>query len=377
MHAGFVGTGNMGSPMAANVLKAGHRLTVYDVRPEATTELERLGAERPAALPALARAVRATLLSLPNERVVEAVVLGAPGAPGLVEGAQRGDVIFDLSTVSPTSTRPPPLRPLARDPPQPAPARRATRRARGAPDRRARERQRERRARRDARGHARRDRRGGRPLGAGPPGDRHEPLLPGRDGPGQHPEAPQQLRRAHRPGGALRGDGARRPARRPARQRRRRARQELGRELHPRAQARGARRARLPRRLLRGPRAERSRPGARARRRGGRARRGGARGVAGLRGGERARLRRPGQLGAAQAARAPGGRPALRRRRDDPPAPRSEPRGFAVSEQRVAGDDRAPLPQALGEAETALLAPDAAVTEERAGQAARRRLRPG
>ena len=33
MHAGFVGTGNMGSPMAANVLKAGHRLTVYDVRP--------------------------------------------------------------------------------------------------------------------------------------------------------------------------------------------------------------------------------------------------------------------------------------------------------------------------------------------------------
>ncbi|OGL00685.1 MAG: hypothetical protein A3I14_00750 [Candidatus Rokubacteria bacterium RIFCSPLOWO2_02_FULL_73_56] len=105
MHAGFVGTGNMGSPMAANVLKAGHRLTVYDVRPEATTELERLGAERAADLPALARAVRATLLSLPNERVVEAVVLGAPGAPGLVEGAQRGDVIFDLSTVSPTSTR--------------------------------------------------------------------------------------------------------------------------------------------------------------------------------------------------------------------------------------------------------------------------------
>ena len=50
MHAGFVGTGNMGSPMAANVLKAGHRLTVYDVRPEATTELERLGAERAADL---------------------------------------------------------------------------------------------------------------------------------------------------------------------------------------------------------------------------------------------------------------------------------------------------------------------------------------
>ena len=30
MHVGFVGTGNMGSPMAANRLKAGHQLTVYD-----------------------------------------------------------------------------------------------------------------------------------------------------------------------------------------------------------------------------------------------------------------------------------------------------------------------------------------------------------
>ena len=43
MHVGFVGTGNMGSPMAANVLKAGHRLTVYDARPEATVELEPMG----------------------------------------------------------------------------------------------------------------------------------------------------------------------------------------------------------------------------------------------------------------------------------------------------------------------------------------------
>ena len=105
MHVGFVGTGNMGSPMAANVLKAGHRLTVYDARPEATVELEQMGAARAADLPALAGAVRATLLSLPNERIVEAVVLGAPGTPGLIEGARHGDVIFDLSTVSPGSTR--------------------------------------------------------------------------------------------------------------------------------------------------------------------------------------------------------------------------------------------------------------------------------
>ena len=105
MHVGFVGTGNMGFPMAANVVKAGHRMTVYDARPEATSELERLGVTRAADLPSLARVVRMTLLSLPNERVVEAVVLGAPGAPGLLAGAQPGDLVFDLSTVSPDSTR--------------------------------------------------------------------------------------------------------------------------------------------------------------------------------------------------------------------------------------------------------------------------------
>jgi 3-hydroxyisobutyrate dehydrogenase-like beta-hydroxyacid dehydrogenase len=60
MHVGFVGTGNMGEPMALNVLKAGHQLTVYDRRPEATAELERRGARRAADLVALsvARSVR-------------------------------------------------------------------------------------------------------------------------------------------------------------------------------------------------------------------------------------------------------------------------------------------------------------------------------
>ncbi len=103
MHVGFVGTGNMGAPMAANILKAGHTMTVHAARPEATAELERLGAARAPDLPSLARAARVTLLSLPNDTIVDAVVVG--NAPGLLNGAQRGDVVFDLSTVSPESTR--------------------------------------------------------------------------------------------------------------------------------------------------------------------------------------------------------------------------------------------------------------------------------
>lgn len=102
MHVGFVGTGNMGSPMAANVLKAGHQMTVWDVRPEATAALERLGAKRAAGLKTLAETVRVTLMSLPNDDIVENVVAGDGG---LLAGAREGDVIFDLSTVSPGSTK--------------------------------------------------------------------------------------------------------------------------------------------------------------------------------------------------------------------------------------------------------------------------------
>jgi len=102
MHVGFVGTGNMGFPMAANVLKAGHQMTVWDLRPTATAALERLGAKRAASLTALAETVRVTLMSLPNDDIVESVVAGDGG---LLSGAREGDVIFDLSTVSPGSTK--------------------------------------------------------------------------------------------------------------------------------------------------------------------------------------------------------------------------------------------------------------------------------
>ena len=34
MHVGFVGTGNMGRPMAKNILKAGHQMTVFDLQPD-------------------------------------------------------------------------------------------------------------------------------------------------------------------------------------------------------------------------------------------------------------------------------------------------------------------------------------------------------
>ena len=105
MHAGFVGTGNMGRPMATNILKAGHQLTVFDLDRSATKPLETLGATRADDLPSLAAAVRVSLLSLPNDAAVEAVLFGNGASQGLLDGARSGDIVLDLSTVSPATTQ--------------------------------------------------------------------------------------------------------------------------------------------------------------------------------------------------------------------------------------------------------------------------------
>ena len=105
MHAGFVGTGNMGRPMATNILKAGHQLTVFDLDPAATKPLEALGASRAADLPSLGAGVRVTLTSLPNDAAIEAVLFGRDAQRGLLDGARSGDIVLDLSTVSPATTQ--------------------------------------------------------------------------------------------------------------------------------------------------------------------------------------------------------------------------------------------------------------------------------
>ncbi len=47
MKVGFIGCGNMGNPMASNLIKAGHQLTVHDLRREAATNLLELGPPGP------------------------------------------------------------------------------------------------------------------------------------------------------------------------------------------------------------------------------------------------------------------------------------------------------------------------------------------
>ena len=102
MKLGFIGTGNMGNPMAANLIKAGHQLTVHDLRREAATNLLEMGARWADSPREAAPGNDAVLTSLPVPRDVEAVIAGEDG---VLAGAGSGTVIFDLSTNSPTVVR--------------------------------------------------------------------------------------------------------------------------------------------------------------------------------------------------------------------------------------------------------------------------------
>lgn len=102
MNIGFIGLGNIGTPMALNIVKAGHRTTVHDIRPEAATGLLEAGAiwaESPADA---ARGNDIVMGSLPGPPEVEAVVLGDQG---VIDGADEGLVYIDLATNSPAVAR--------------------------------------------------------------------------------------------------------------------------------------------------------------------------------------------------------------------------------------------------------------------------------
>ncbi|HEV2054830.1 MAG TPA: NAD(P)-dependent oxidoreductase [Methylomirabilota bacterium] len=102
MRIGFIGLGNMGGPMALNLIKAGHTLVVYDVRGESAKPHLDAGATWADGPKDVAHAGELILTSLPGPAEVEAVALGPNG---LLEGAQPGSIYADLSTNSPTVMR--------------------------------------------------------------------------------------------------------------------------------------------------------------------------------------------------------------------------------------------------------------------------------
>ncbi|MEV6692810.1 NAD(P)-dependent oxidoreductase [Micromonospora sp. NPDC051196] len=98
---GLIGLGAMGGGMARRLIDQGVAPAVFDIDTDKVAELAELGA-RPCASPAEVAAVAGvTLLSLPNSRLVEAVVLGPDG---VLAGAPAGAVVVDMSSSDPDST---------------------------------------------------------------------------------------------------------------------------------------------------------------------------------------------------------------------------------------------------------------------------------
>ena len=96
---GFIGLGNMGSRMGRHVVQKGRAVLGYDLRPGGA---EAIGAEAAGSVAAVGQGAELILLSLPDSRAVEAVVLGGDG---LLAHARQGQLVVDLSTSSPGSTR--------------------------------------------------------------------------------------------------------------------------------------------------------------------------------------------------------------------------------------------------------------------------------
>ncbi|AJE22558.1 3-hydroxyisobutyrate dehydrogenase [Azotobacter chroococcum] len=103
MHIGFLGLGNMGAPMARNLLKAGHRLSVFDLSEAAVAALVEAGATAAASPAALARTdVELIVSMLPAAAQVKGVYLGADG---LIAQVRPGVMLIDSSTIDPLSAR--------------------------------------------------------------------------------------------------------------------------------------------------------------------------------------------------------------------------------------------------------------------------------
>ncbi|MEJ8574242.1 NAD(P)-dependent oxidoreductase [Microbaculum marinum] len=102
----FVGLGNMGFPMARNLVRRGFDLTVFDERREVSERFRDAHGAGAAASPSEAfRGSDVIVLMLPNGNIVQDVLLASGDAGAAIESANRGCVVIDMSSSDPLGTR--------------------------------------------------------------------------------------------------------------------------------------------------------------------------------------------------------------------------------------------------------------------------------
>jgi len=101
MHIGFIGLGIMGKPMALNLIKAGFKLTVYNRTADKCRPLVEAGANAAHSPGEVAEATDTVITIVSDTPDVESVLFGRDG---IQQGLRKGQVVIDMSTISPTAT---------------------------------------------------------------------------------------------------------------------------------------------------------------------------------------------------------------------------------------------------------------------------------
>ncbi len=102
MNVGFVGTGTMGLPMLANIVKGGHSVTAFDVSSDALDAAVAHGATRGSSTTSVAKEVDMLIAVLPSSSHVESAYLDEGG---ILDGAKEGLLCADMSTIDPNTSR--------------------------------------------------------------------------------------------------------------------------------------------------------------------------------------------------------------------------------------------------------------------------------
>ncbi|GJH29506.1 3-hydroxyisobutyrate dehydrogenase [Caballeronia novacaledonica] len=102
MKIGFIGLGHMGGPMAANLLKAGHAVTAFDLVPDALDAAKAAGATLAASPRAAAEGAEVVITMLPAAQHVKSVYLGDDG---VLAGVAKGVPLVDSSTIDPATAK--------------------------------------------------------------------------------------------------------------------------------------------------------------------------------------------------------------------------------------------------------------------------------
>ena len=99
---GFIGLGNMGLPMAQNLIKAGHQVEGVDVNPAAVEKLKAAGGVSVETAKVAAARADVVITMLPAGKQVREVYLGAGG---IIENANAGTLLIDCSTIDVETAR--------------------------------------------------------------------------------------------------------------------------------------------------------------------------------------------------------------------------------------------------------------------------------